>query len=767
MEITLPIEPKQSILESNDFTELIDISILNKLINSSLLQTVEWSAGSMKFENEKHQLLQLKKQIKNNKLKVSYKRPKYQLGRVYPTKSLSLCSVRREIRHTLAHGKYIDIDIANCHPEILKQICDHNKIKTRYLKQYVENREALLEQTQNYYDCSRDDAKRLFIILAYYGAIDTWKRTDKEPFDFILDYQNELKIIGSKIIEANPSLIKTVSKLQKKNETGSAVSIFLQEKERLILECIYNYLVSKQIIVDNDCVLCFDGIMIQKNKYYPNLLEELSKVIEDTLGFKLKLTEKELNEHYLDQLNDEVDKDSFDYKKTEFEKNHCKIINKSVYIKQTEDDNIFLSKKDLKNAYEHITCTIPDDDNSKLFINLWTTGNDKIRCYDNFGIYPPPLVCPDNIYNLWMPFEAEKIVNYTPNKEALDMILNHIKILCNNEVEVADYFIKWIGQMIQYPAVKTICPTLISEEGAGKGTLNKLIQKMLGQKKCLESTNPSRDVWGNYNYCMTNSFFVTLNELSKKDTQDAEGKIKALITDGNLWVNPKGVNQFEINSYHRFFITTNKLEPISTSSGDRRNLIIRSSDELCAKTEKNIAYFNKLRQYLDDDNVIATCYNYFKSIPNLDKFNEIPIPKTEYQENLKQLSLSPPEQFIRELVIHETGETVEIKSKDIYNKFCNWCSENNVEYDITPLKLSVRLSNLNIKGVDKKHTREGNSTVLNIKKIKQHFKIDPDEFIDDEPEPVPEVEIPIEVIQKPKTKKASKVNTCLLDLRDE
>jgi hypothetical protein len=704
MNLILETEPKQTIFESHDFTELIDISILNKLINSALLNTVEWTSGSMTFENEKHQLLMLKKQVKNNKLTVKYKRPKYQLGRVYPAKSLSLCSVRREIRHTLAYDKYVDIDIANCHPELLKQICDNNKIKTRYLKQYVENREALLEQTQTHYDCTRDDAKRLFIILTYYGAIDTWKKSDKEPFDFILDFQNELKAIGVKIIDANPALMKTVNKLQKKNETGSAVSIFLQEKERLILECIYNYLVSKEIIVNNDCVLCFDGIMVQKNKYYPNLLEELSKVIEDTLGFKLKLTEKQLNEHYLDQLNDLniVDKDSFDYKKVEFEKNHCKIINKSVYIKQTDDDNIFLSKKDLINAYEHITCTIPDCDKLKLFINTWTTGNDKIRCYDSFDIYPHPLVCPDNIYNLWLPFEAEKITTYTPNQDALDMVLNHIKILCNNEQAVADYFIKWIGQMIQYPAVKTICPTLISEEGAGKGTLNKLIQRMLGSKKCMETTNPGRDVWGQYNHCMTSSFFVTLNELSKKDTQDAEGKIKALITDGNLWVNPKGVNQFEINSYHRFFITTNKLEPISTSNGDRRNLIIRSSDELCAKTKKNIEYFNKLRQYLDDDNVIATCYNYFKNIPNLDKFNEIPIPKTEYQENLKQLALSPPEQFIRELVINETKDIIEIKSKDVYTKFNNWCVENNIDYDITPLKLSVRLANLNIKGVDKK-----------------------------------------------------------------
>lgn len=765
MNLILQIESKTSILESNDFTELIEMSILDKLINSTLLQTVEWTAGSIRFENEKHQLLMLKKQVKNGKLKVSYKKPKYGLGRVYPSKSLSLCSIRREIRHTLAFGKYIDIDIANCHPELLKQICDNNKIKTRYLKQYVENREVILEQTQTHYNCTRDEAKTLFIILAYYGAIDTWKKTDKEPFDFIIDYQNELKVIGSKIIEANPQLIAIVKKEQKKNPTGSAVSIFLQEKERLILECIYEYLLSKKIINNNDCVLCFDGIMIQKNKYYPDLLIELSKVIEDTTGFKLKLTEKELNEHYLDDLNDEIDKDSFEYKKMEFEKNHCKIINKSVYIKQTNDDNIFLSKKMLKDAYEHITCGENKNGTPRLFIDQWTTGNDSIRCFDNFDIYPYPLVCPENTYNLWTQYEAEKIDTYTPNLEALNVILNHIKILCNNEQVVADYFIKWIGQMIQYPAVKTICPTMISNEGAGKGTLNKLIQNMLGSKKCLETTNPSRDVWGQFNGCMSSAFFVNLNELSKKDTLEAEGKIKALITDGNLVINSKGTNQFEIKSYHRFFITTNKLEPISTSSGDRRNLIIRSSDELCPKTKKNVDYFTKLHQYLDDKNVIATCYNYFKNLSNLDKFNEIPIPKTEYQENLKQLELSPPELFIKELVINETNETIELKCKDVFNKFSSWCGDNNIEYDITPLKLAVRLSNLNIKGVEKKHTRDGNSTVLNVKKIKEHFKINQDEFIDDEPEN-PEIEKPVEIF-KQKTKKNSKINTCNLDLSDD
>ena len=43
-------------------------------------------------------------------------------GRVNPKNSLGLFSIRREIRHTLAEQRYVDLDIDNCHPVILNQI---------------------------------------------------------------------------------------------------------------------------------------------------------------------------------------------------------------------------------------------------------------------------------------------------------------------------------------------------------------------------------------------------------------------------------------------------------------------------------------------------------------------------------------------------------------------------------------------------------------------------------------------------------------------
>ena len=155
---------------SNDFSnsgiiEYESTQYLYKLIQSDLLQTTSWKAGAMTFENEKQQLQQLRKNIKNNKLKTVYKKAKYGYGRVYPQKSLSLCSIRKQIRHTLSFHQYVGIDVVNCHPELLLQICEHNNIKTKYLKQYVENRDSILVDVQREYKCDRDQAKLLFIIF--------------------------------------------------------------------------------------------------------------------------------------------------------------------------------------------------------------------------------------------------------------------------------------------------------------------------------------------------------------------------------------------------------------------------------------------------------------------------------------------------------------------------------------------------------------------------------------------------------------------------
>jgi phage/plasmid-associated DNA primase len=241
---------------------------------------------------------------------------------------------------------------------------------------------------------------------------------------------------------------------------------------------------------------------------------------------------------------------------------------------------------------------------------------------------------------------------------------------------------------------------------------------MLGDSKIFQTTTPSRDIWGEFNNHMANSFLVNLDELSKKETLESEGKIKGLITEPKLTINNKGVNKYDIQSYHRFIITTNNEEPVNTSKDDRRKLIIRSSDELIGNKD----YFTKLYELLDDVNVIKTCFEYFRSIPDMEQFGKLQMPCTEYQNELKEISRSPIEKWLEDFTSENDGEdVVELTKEEILSSFTGWCSANKVEYHVDSLKLMVRINRLNIAGIEKHKTKIATKTKFLIPDLKIHF----------------------------------------------
>ena len=409
-----------------------------------------------------------------------------------------------------------------------------------------------------------------------------------------------------------------------------------------------------------------------------------------------------------------------DYFALEFEKTHAKIIEKGCYIKQRDNDVLIMSPKLLNDSYSHLIAEYTDKGQPINFIKKWTINNPRIRQYDNMDIFPDESKCPSNYFNLWMPFAFEKQIDnfiYNEKCEKTEFILNHIKILCNHQDEVYEYILKYIAQMIQYPAVKSIIPTFISKQGAGKGTLMKLLTRMLGSSKVIETSSPSRDVWGNFNSMMSDSFLVNLNELSRKETTEAEGKILTLITDPKLTINGKNMNQFQITSYHRFIITTNKEDPIKTTNDDRRNLIIRSSDEKI----KDKKYFEKINEYLDDDIIIKNVYESFKRIENMNKFGLIPIPCTNYQDNLKEGNRSIIELWIESFVLSYSNEImVKKENHELFRNFNEWKSDNNIQYEINNVKFGCNLSNINIDGI----TRDGKyKRIFNIPLLKKTLSL--------------------------------------------
>ena len=644
-------------------------------------------------------------------------------GRLYCGNSLQ--GIPKKIRGFLLRGIATDIDMKNAHPKILLYLCKINKIHCPELEYYCNHRDEILDAGD------RDKIKTMYLC-----AVNTDELNKKTKDADFKKFDKECKEIQKKLtsLECYKHIVDTVPTSRNYNWLGSAINRILCVYENRILQEAISFFNKKIIEILG---LAFDGLLMYGD-YYGDLemLTEINSYIESkfvglSMEFDYKEHDDELDMPEVDDEHEsawvEVEKDkSYDAVKEKFDSAHCKITNKGMFLKKFENRIIPMKKELMKIAYENMKYEEIVEDKygrpkivEKSFIQKWFE-DEYMESRDEVGVFPTGLPCPSNYYNMWSPFDMELITEYTHNEEAVQLFRKHIKILCGNEDSVAEYFEAWIAQMIQYPAVKTVCPTLISREGAGKGTLLQLFTKMLGRSKVFETTQPSRDVWGDFNGLMSEAFLVNLNELSKKETTESSGKIKGLITDDTLKINNKGFNQFPIKSFHRFIITTNNEEPIETSKDDRRKFITRSSDELCGNKE----YFKTMYKLLDDVNVIKSCYEYFKSIPNMENFASLEIPVTEYHSELKEMNENIIERWVREYTQENFDKTtIEEKSMDIYASFMNWCKKCNSNYVCDYMKFATRLNRLKIKGVFTKKTKTCNYTVFDIEELKKTFSL--------------------------------------------
>ena len=328
--LSFKVEPKTSILDNITLYEKVDKVVLEKLINSCLLKTTfnNVFAGKI-YQNEKQQLMEYMKSMKYGKIPVKYNKTRNnKYGRSNPSRALGLHNIRREIRHTLCVDSMVDIDVVNCHPEMLNQLCEAENIEHSYLDKYVKNRDDYFNEGMRVYGCSREDIKVLMIIYCYGGGIQKW--ITKHNIDItkcspegILDgniieipmmksFHNSMALINKAISLKNPELCDIVIKNKKEqnkedyNLFGTVCSFVLQEYELRVLETIYKYCIDKKIINKGVCVLCADGIMIEKKQYNPELLTIFSDLVRREIGFDLNFTKKEMISGYLDILDDNI-----------------------------------------------------------------------------------------------------------------------------------------------------------------------------------------------------------------------------------------------------------------------------------------------------------------------------------------------------------------------------------------------------------------------------------------------------------------------------
>lgn len=699
--------------------ELIDLSLLNKVISSNKLNTVKYVFldGFMEYENEREFLLKIKSKISNNKLKVCYKMSKTGYGRVFPFKGLSLACVRREVRHTLAKNDYVDIDMENCHPNILLQLCLANGVKCDELQRYCTQRDECLKEIMTEYKVSRGEAKSLFLVLQYCGTFETWTQKNNlinvKPTEFISKFATELRTICALIYNQNNDIEKACKAKDKvmTNPHGTVSSNVLQEYERRLLEFTYGYFKSKNLDMSN-CVLCADGLMILKNQFNENMLKELSVFVEEKSGFKMTFTQKIMDEDFTNELDEKLvvepsKADSFDIeyfktirtyqqKKQYFEMFVCKIMQpETLYLftsldKTFQNDVCLYREKGIKECFKQLKSGNFDENNKETkFIDEWLA-DENIKVYNNIDFIPfnkDKIITNTSVYNTFKGFNS--LIGSEYNKQKRSEILKPFDDLgieiCEGSKEYWLYFKKYLAQMIQKPNERLPIAFIIKgKQGTGKSMIMNAIGNLINEKYYISSSN-ANDFFGNFAEGFLNKLLVNMNETEGKDTMDFEGRMKSFITEQKIVINQKGIRPFQVNNYARLIITTNKNNPvkIDITSKDRRYVVFKTTDK-----------------YLDKkytDNFWIKLMNYFKTAGFLsalyDELNEMDIenynfasnrPITESYKEMRKLYVPLEslffEHYLEEYLNHPLLDVEGVKLYDLFCEYCNnFAPENNVK----------------------------------------------------------------------------------------
>ena len=169
-----------------------------------------------------------------------------------------LSYLKKEIRNSIMPKNIKDIDLINCHPVILLNLCQKNKVKCNILKNYVENRNIILDS----FGDNRKTVKELFLTILNGGFKDVYSEDIK--------INNYLKLLETEIIKIQKCFyLKDKRYLEKDyNYLGKNLSRIILEKENQILQTMINYFVSKRVKI---FTLEYDGLKIytdNKSKHF-------------------------------------------------------------------------------------------------------------------------------------------------------------------------------------------------------------------------------------------------------------------------------------------------------------------------------------------------------------------------------------------------------------------------------------------------------------------------------------------------------------------
>ena len=754
--------------------EYIDTSKLHLLINSIELNLWDKEQFELEDDNKKYIIIPRLKTLENciydDYVEITYTLDKY--GRYKNVNAsgvgFSYTNMFGEIRKILANKYYNDLDIKNCHPVIIYNLClKHGITKCSNLKKFIENREKILKQIVEDnpeghmnedriegHKMDRDVAKRFLLTFFFGASLDKQKRefVIKKLDNFISkDFYNELGNIIDSINELD--CYKDIAKYAEEecikngktdNERGSIFSRIICDNERQLIDLLTEEMENKGYELGT---YMYDGIFIRNTKeLIKEDIEYFSKKLTDFFGVEnpmpIELTIKPMNDYDSKYLNVDINYKEYLMLKDKLENKErvYKIMEPiSFYWGKCDSSNdisqlTFNTKTDLITKYENFGDVYVLFTKHRKFIKAWL--DDKYcKTYDSITFNPDKSFNNPRILNKFTGFDIEQ-KNYKDipttmedQKEYCKVLLDFIYKLCNNEEDSIKYLLSFISISLKTPNKKIdAMPFFKGLAGTGKTTLFLLIQAIIGKKYCLETSELETTLFSKHSSGRVDKLLILLDEVKYKDSSQYADQLKTCITSDTMTIEPKNINPFRYNSYEKYIGCSNNDIPLLLDDNNRRIRFFDCDKINYGTIEEKALYFNNLYKIIGDRdnkpnyNILRCFYEYMLQYDTKDYLFGANVNNIATTEMLQKCITYD---FLKDYLYTLRNFEADIKiisGCDFFTFFNNYKIMDNIKLDISNTLFAKKLQKYDF--ITKKRTTKGIMYSIEISKFREFFNWD-------------------------------------------
>ena len=212
--------------------------------------------------------------------------------------------------------------------------------------------------------------------------------------------------------------------------------------------------------------------------------------------------------------------------------------------------------------------------------------------------------------NQWIGFRTE--LPPLDESVAVQQFLDYMKrVVCNDDDSLYQWVLAWCADIFQYPSDKPgTALVLVGTEGVGKSFLGECILGPLIGSAHYAQTNNVENLTRNFNVAFANKVLIQCDEAINSRQKTHAARMKSLITDRTMTIEPKGVDQYFLPSHARILFTSNEIyDAVYMPSGndDRRYTVVH-----VPATEKGriSEYWWPLAEWLKTENVLPSILKY-------------------------------------------------------------------------------------------------------------------------------------------------------------